>query len=270
VAEANISAQTLLPRSIVETEAQFQDRILDVKLAGRRITVPDLVEAVSRVLSILREVDACTTRVEGGSVEWVIRGLESGSAVMVLEAAPKGEATPVWAPSAVVRHFAAGMRHVLKTGERPEWFSNVAMRRAYELTALLDTNGIEAITFGRTGDGVTLTPELRKPVKDALEGRYRAFGSIEGRIDSLSAHEEPYQCTVYSFVSGEGVRCYFGPELLSTVHENFRKRVVVRGVFTTRPNGEVTSLRASEVEHLPEPEELPSVDDILGILAHGD
>jgi len=143
------------------------------------------------------------------------------------------------------------------------------MRRTYELTSLLDQNGIAGFRVGLNGDTVRLTPEMRKPVKEALEGRYQAIGSLEGRIDGMSAHEPPFFCTVYSMLSGEPVRCTFGPELLDKVWENFKQRVIVRGVFTTRPNGEVTGMRVSDVERLSDTDELPSVDDILGILVNG-
>jgi len=253
----------------LEENEQFPERILNFQFDGSRITMPQLLEAASRVLSILREVDARATEQEGGTLDWVIRDMHAGSAVFEVQAEPMGGATPVWAPEVVVRRFKAGIRHVIETGERPEYFTEYAMRRTYELTSLLDQNGIAGFRVGLNGDTVRLTPEMRKPVKEALEGRYQAIGSLEGRIDGMSAHEPPFFCTVYSMLSGEPVRCTFGPELLDKVWENFKQRVIVRGVFTTRPNGEVTGMRVSDVERLSDTDELPSVDDILGILVNG-
>lgn len=247
----------------------FADRALPLHFDGRRITLSDLMETASRVLSILREVDARTTGSEQGSLDWVIRDLRSGSAILEIMAEPKGEATPIWAAPLVVRRFKEGMSRIVATGERPEYFTEYAMRRAYELTAMLDPNGIEALHIGLNGDTVVLQPGMKKAVRDALEGRYRAIGTIEGRIDSLSAHEEPYFCTLYTLLSNEPVRCYFGPELLDDVYENFRARVVVRGTLNTRANGEVTSMRLQGLERLPSDDELPTVDEIIGILANG-
>jgi hypothetical protein len=105
-------------------------------------------------------------------------------------------------------------------------------------------------------------------VKESLEGCHRAIGSIEGTIDAISARDEPYFCTVYTLLIGEAIRCYFGPPLLRTVYENFKQRVSVRGTFTTRANGEVTSLRAVSIEPL-DVAEIPTVNEMIGIV-HAD
>lgn len=102
-------------------------------------------------------------------------------------------------------------------------------------------------------------------MKESLEGRHRAIGSVEGTIDAMSAHDEPYFCTVYTLLTGEAIRCYFGPPLLQKVYRNFKRRVIVRGTFTTRANGEVISLRAVSIEPL-DVDDLPTVDEMIGIL----
>lgn len=129
---------------------QFPDRVLPFQFDGRRITVADLLDATSRVLSILRDIDARMTGIQDGSLDWVITDLRSGSAVFEVIAEPKGEQTPIWAAPEVVQRFKRGMRHVVETGQRPEYFSEFAMRKTYELTNLLSTNGIEAFRVGRT------------------------------------------------------------------------------------------------------------------------
>lgn len=255
------------PVAINET---FPNRVLPFQFAGRRITVPDLLEATLRVLSILKDVDVRATGQENGSLDWVIKDMRYGSAVIEIYAEPKGENTPFGAAETVVDRFRSGMRHIIETGERPEYFSEYAMRRVSELTAILDENGIQAFRFGTNGDSFELKPSMRKSVRSALEGRYRSLGSVEGQIDSLSAHEEPFFCTVYTSLTNEPVRCFFSPALLSDVYENFRRRVTVHGLFTTRADGEVTSMRASRIEPFPSPNELPTVDDIIGIFSNGD
>lgn len=250
--------------------SSFPERVLGFRFDGRRITVPEFLEATSRVLSILREVDARTTSREGGTLDWVIKDLQYGSAAVEVEAEPRGETTPVWAPAEVVQRFKSGMKRVIEAGERPEYFSETAMRRAFELASLLNENGIQAFRVRSNGEEVAITPGLRKTVRDAMEGRYRALGSIEGRIDALSAHEEPYFCTVYTLLTGEPVRCYLGAELLDDAYRYFRQRVIVRGIFNTRPDGEITSMRVREIERLPDAGEVPSVDEMIGIFADDD
>lgn len=248
---------------------EFPDRVLDLRFGGRRITVDALLEASSRLLAILRLVDARATDRPGGTLDWVIRDLRAGSAVLELVAEPRDERTPVWAPETVVRRFKRGMRQVAATGERPDAFPEEAMRRLYELTAVLDGNGIDRIEIGDAAGGIAFAPGMRRAVREALEGRYRAIGSVEGRIDGISAHAPPYTCTLYTTGSGEAIRCSFEPPLLPEIHRLFRARVSARGVFRTRPDGEVTRFRIEAIEPLPDAEALPTVDDILGILTDG-
>jgi len=250
----------------------FPDRLLNLEFGGKRITLSDLVAASSRVLGILSDVDARTSNAPGGSLDWVIRDLRPGSAVLEVYAEPKGgnNATDPWLPAEVVRRFKSGIRQVVERGERPPYFGERAMQQAYELVTILNTNGIQAFRVGSNGDRVEITPELRKPVREALEGSYKAIGSIEGRIEGLSAHEPPYSCTIYTLVTGEAIRCHFAdPTLLTTAYNHFKRRVTLRGVLTSRPNGEVTSMRVHSIDPFPEDDELPTVDDIIGIFANG-
>ena len=248
----------------------FPDRLLDLEFGGSRITLSDLVAASSRVLGILTDVDARTSNEPGGTLDWVIRDLRPGSAILEVYAEPKFKQTDPWVPAEVVRRFKSGIRQVVERGERPPYFGERAMQQAYELVTILNTNGITSFRVGHNGETVELTPALKKPVKEALEGSYKAIGSIEGRIEGLSAHEPPYSCTVYTLVTGEAIRCTFAdPALLSTAYEHFKQRVTLRGVLTSRPNGEVTSMRVYSIDPFPADDDLPTVDDILGIFANG-
>jgi hypothetical protein len=200
----------------------------------------------------------------------VLRDLQPGSAILEIEAQPRGEETPVGAEAEVVRRFKSGMRQVVERGERPPFFSERAMQQAYELTTLLNENGIQAFRIGFNGDAVELTPGIRKAVRQTLEGRYRAIGSIEARIEALSAHDTPYSCTAWTLLTNEPIRCFFSePGLLAAAYDNFKRRVTLRGVLNSRADGEVTSMRVHSIVPFPPDDELPEVDDIRGIMANG-
>lgn len=102
------------------------------------------------------------------------------------------------------------------------------------------------------------------------EGDYRAIGSIEARIEALFAHDTPYSCTAWTLLTNEPVRCFFSePELLAAAYRNFQRRVTLRGILTSRVDGEVASMRVHSIEPFPSDDELPTVDDIRGMLANG-
>lgn len=248
----------------------FPDRILRFEFGGERITLSDLIAASTRLLGILTDVDAKLTDQPGGSVDWVIYDLQPGSAILEVEAEPKGESTPMGAPAQVVRHVKAGMRQVVERGERPSYFSERAMQQAYELTALLNVNGIQSFRIGYNGDSVELNPQMRKTVRQTLEGKYRSIGSIEARIETLAGHEPPYSCTAWTLLTNEPIRCNFSdPALLDIAYAHFKQRVTLRGLLNSRGDGEVTSMRVHSIEPFPSDHDLPTVDDIRGIMANG-
>lgn len=250
----------------MSVDETFEDRRLDFKLSGKRITLADFLASQRHVLAILKEIDVLATKREGGSLDFIIQDLRGGSASVDLIAEPKGEDTPVWAPSTVVHRFKTGIQQVIETGERPEGFNQAAMRHAFELTTILNVNGIEAFSVRLNGESVSLLPEMKKPVQEAAEGRYQALGSLEGRVEAMSVHGDGlFSCTAYSFLSDEPVRCSFAPELYDRVYRLFRQPVVIRGVFNTRADGEVTSMRMERIDPLPSEDELPTVEDLIGL-----
>lgn len=144
------------------------------------------------------------------------------------------------------------------------------MQQAYELTTLLNQNGIQSVRIGFNGEAVELNPEMRKAVRQTLEGRYRSIGSIEARIDALSGHEPPYSCTAWTLLTNERIQCNFSdPALLDMAYAHFKQRVTLRGILNSRADGEVTSMRVHSIEPFPPDDELPTVDDIRGIMANG-
>lgn len=251
----------------MSVDETFEDRRLDYTLGGKRITLADFLASQRHLLAILKEIDVLATKREGGSLDFIIDDLRGGSASVNLIAEPKGEDTPVWAPGMVVNRFKTGIRHVIETGQRPEGFNEAAMRHAFDLTTILNVNGIEAFRVRLNGESVSLLPEMRKHVQEAKEGRHRALGSLEGRVEQMSVHGEGnlYYCTAYSFLSNEAVQCSFEPDLYARVHRYFGQPVVIRGVFNTRPNGEVTSMRMESIDLLLSDDELPTVEDLIGL-----
>ncbi len=253
----------------LDSDTSFADRTLRLELSGQRITLPALLAASKSFLGILEDVDANVTEKPGGAVDWVVSDMESGSAIFEIQAHPRGEQTPFNAQAEAVRRFRHGMRVIVERGERPPYFSEAAMRHVYDLTTILDENGIQAIKIGNGGDLVQLRPTDRKAVRQALEGKYRAIGSIEARIETLSAHDKPFGCTAWTLLRNEPIRCYFDAELVDVALRHFRQRVTLRGVISSRGDGEVTSMRVHSIEPFPHDDELPTVDQIRGLMANG-
>jgi hypothetical protein len=62
------------------------------------------------------------------------------------------------------------------------------------------------------------------------------------------------------------VRCFFPEDMLPQAFENFRKRVEVSGMVHYRRNGVPISIDVAQIEPLPDDTELPSANEVRGIL----
>jgi hypothetical protein len=241
---------------------------IGIDLEGPRVTADAFMAALSALVDILRDVDAQSYRVAGGTLDWVIADLSGGSAHAELAPQPKGERTPIGAGHTVARRFREGMSLIARSAERPRFFSEHGMRRALSLANLIDPNGIQSIRLRVGDEPVAVSPALARNVRDLVEGTLRAIGSVEGVLKTITVHGKPY-FNVYESVSGRPIRCYVADALVDDARDNLKKRVQVRGIIRTRPDGEIASVRASEIVAFENAEMLPTVDDIRGILRSG-
>ena len=90
------------------------------------------------------------------------------------------------------------------------------------------------------------------------------WGTIEGRLSVLS-ERRGLQILVYDPVTNQPTRCYFKEEILKEVLSAFGQRVSVSGLIRYR-GGEPMNMKVEEFYIFPEPETLPGIMDIRGIL----
>ena len=62
------------------------------------------------------------------------------------------------------------------------------------------------------------------------------------------------------------IRCYFPEEMLNEAFTSFRKRVEISGFVHYRRNGVPISIEVVRIDQLPDDQELPSPEDVRGIL----
>jgi hypothetical protein len=113
---------------------------------------------------------------------------------------------------------------------------------------------------------ISLQPAIASAIREESRADYNDYGTIEGRLESIQETYGSLQFFIRDALLRQRVRCYFPEELLPSVFDTFRKRVEVSGVIHYRKNGTPVSIDAEQIIALPDDGELPTAEDVRGIL----
>lgn len=144
-------------------------------------------------------------------------------------------------------------------------------------TALKHLRGLSALTDSRKDRPVEVRiwvqrrakligPEIHRFLDDEWRVDYNDFGTIEGRLEAIQGKDR-LQIGVNDPLFRQNVRCYMTEDLLALALSSFRKRVEVSGTIHYRRDGTPVSIDASSICALPDDSELPTANDVRGILS---
>lgn len=242
---------------------------IGLDLQGPRVTLQRLAESADHFLGLLREVDQELTEQRGGSFEWVLSGLRLGSLELEAYAEPKTEEVDVFFSRQVFSAVRAGIKVISSQQRRPPHFTDAALTHARRLAESLSDEGVTEIAVRTNGQREIFSRSLVANVEALSRGTVKSIGSVEGRLETVSLHATPY-FNVYSALTGRAVRCEFPIEDLERVREALGRRVSVFGVLlSSAETGHKQSLQVEEFTIFPPDEELPTAEDVRGILGNG-
>lgn len=113
---------------------------------------------------------------------------------------------------------------------------------------------------------ISFEPAIASTIREDWRADYSDFGTIEGRLEAIQESYGTLQFFIRDAMLRQRVRCYFPEELLPDVFDKFRKRVEVSGIIHYRKNGTPVSIEAEHIIGLPDDFELPTAEDVRGIL----
>ncbi len=170
-------------------------------------------------------------------IDWVLAGLDYGSAITTVQAVPFDERSETFVPRVVDAY--------LETAEavaydQPTVRSSRILQLVSEITGLID-DGVDEVRF-ETAQREAVFFEARRDAKPALKPvskPARALGSIRGRVQTLHARGG-WRFTLYDAVSDKAVSCYLGSgqeEMMRGIwgHLAEVEGVVSRDPVTDRP-----------------------------------
>ena len=222
------------------------DSSITLELAGDT-TTDDFRQVVTAFDGLLKAVTKGVCRDEA-ALQWIVRP-KPGSILLGVNAAPAANArgarevealfSAVLAVRAPSHQYESIVPHIRVLARMPQAHLWVGRERT------------------------AITRELYSQMKAVLRPSHRLHGSVEGRLTTLS---EQSGLAIREPVWDARIECAVREDQLDAMRPLWRKRVKARGVVHYRPDGFPTKIEAESVEPLPDDAELPTHQDVLGIL----
>ncbi len=242
---------------------------LTFEIDGPRITADRFSKGFNAFLQMADEV-ANSVAGKSHALDWLL-SVEPGS-VRVHIAPEANRMRPEHIPVAIAA-IQAGLG-ALEVGDDvwPAHFSEKALAAAKTMGEVLSKSAgeLSTIQVRYNGQATKMSSRSIASVDQLLQGKYVDHGTVEGRIQVLSRRGKT-SFSIDDDISGRNINCYFPSELWDDVLRSFdpnaERRVSVSGLIQYRRNGTPINITVEEFRKLRSKNELPSWNDVLGILA---
>ena len=237
---------------------------LQLKLDAHEVSLAQLVSASSIFAALLRQV----AREYAGSeraVKWTVE-VRAGSVTLPIRGRSMSDRLSDEAVPEIVAAVVGGMKTLNERPVRPPYFNDQALREAKALANLVNDD-LPRISVLNGVAATDATRQLMTHVDQVMgEGR-ESIGTIEGKLQALNIHEKPPRFAIFDLLTDQRVECYFGTNLdLEEVLRGVGRRVAVSGIIKTRGTGERFSIDVRNLRVFPAESELPTPDEVRGIL----
>ena len=244
--------------------AKNRPQQLTLKIDGQRITAERFLKAVSSFVGLIQEVSEAVTQ-ERSAFRWLV-AVESGSAIVHFR--PEGHRVEASFAPRSIKAVNDGLALLEKRAERPRFWSDGALRKAKELSEVLDSasGALDHVSVTADHRPRDITAKTAAHVDALIGSEYKSLGTIEGRLRAIT-EAGGVHFVVQDPITHNSVRCYFAEENADEYMQAWRKRVAVYGEIRYRKDGQPVSIAVQEVRVLKESHELPRAKDVRGILA---
>ncbi len=230
---------------------------------GDELSPDEFVSAVRHFLGYVSEITEAQ-RGDGADIGWTVRVREGSALIGVAPAhdAPASRLSMIYqkAEFAAIA-LAAGNAREAELSEKAvghlKALSEIATKRP-------DGKGIRLWVQRRP---VAIGPGIARTVREDWETDYHDYGTLEGRLEAIRDASGSLKITVRDFLYPKAIICSVPENLLASALGSFRRRVEIEGIIHFRRDGTPMSIEAQSIEILPEDDDLPSADEVRGIMA---
>jgi hypothetical protein len=245
--------------------AKPEQILTDLTLEIDANVTPEQFMAAARAFFGSIEETAKSIAPEGIAPKWRVQ-VSEGSNLVALEPMPT---TPPAVIEAVLTRFDKGVRQLAEGNLEASRLPEAALKHLKTLSELSEVrkNRVPMKLWVRRRP-VPVGDEIARVIREDWRTDYRDYGSVEGRLTVIQ-DGATIQLLLKDEWLKQTVRCYVPEEKLSEAFAAFRKRVEVFGVIHFRRNGTPISVDVERIEPLPDDSELPTAEDVRGILKAG-
>ena len=232
-----------------------------------QVTLASLTRLVESWREFLGEIGkGVTGNPAKDAVRYVITEASGGSFALGVRPQPARDSVPASMMPRIARTVTSGIRELNQEAKRPRHFSDNALVKLRDLARLVGPETPSLRVSNGRGRPVTLSPTMLAHVEAVLAPEVRSIGTIEGELEGLIIHGKK-RFLLYDRLTGRQVVCYFGDSVSwEGLRDEFGKRMAVTGEIRSRRSGERASIDVSSYYVFPREDELPSADEVRGLL----
>jgi hypothetical protein len=199
---------------------------------------------------------------DGAAPKWKVM-VREGSNLLAVEPAPSALPAVV---QAVYARADEGARQLAEGNLQASRLSEPALKHLKTLSELTEAKGNPVpLRLWVKRQPLQVNQEIGRVIREDWRADYKDYGTVEGRLTAIQEHGT-LQLLLKDEWLKQTIRCYVPEEQLPDAFANFRRRVEVSGVIHYRRNGTPISVEVEAIDPLPDDSELPSSNDVRGLL----
>ncbi|GJE00017.1 hypothetical protein [Methylobacterium isbiliense] len=237
------------------------DAPMTLEIDGTAVSPEKFIRALTAFFDVVREVSP--TLDDGTRPEWTIQ-VKQGSNLV---GAYPGKGVPSFMVDHILAVLGEGVAQIEKDAVEPEAFTDKALASLRKLGQISGRSGgddtLIRVWVGKHHQRITQRSVAN--VTQILEATYVEHGSVTGRLQTIT-ERGGLKFLVDEELWGRQVRCNMPDRLVPDALKAFRKRVEVYGPVRYRRDGVPFSVFVKEIEVMPEKGDLPTIEDVYGIL----
>lgn len=242
---------------------QLPPNTIRLNIDGPEITADKFTRTVRTFFELISDV---TAGVAGrrNAVEWIVSVEQGSIGVCATARVTNGDRRLA---QRTVRAIDDGIQAVSTRQKRPEYFSDTALQRLFQLGSVvgLGNEGVSSIRIGVKQKWKDISPSSVAYVDELLGTPTKAYGTVEGRLLALNVKGR-LTFSVTETPTGKDVKCFFSDAVYDEVIAAIRKRVAAYGLIRYRKNGQPASVDIEQLTVFRGQSELPQFKDIIGLL----
>ena len=230
---------------------------------GDDLSPTEFVSAIRNFMGYVAEITDAQ-KGDGADITWTVR-VHEGSALVGVEpdpSAPKSRLAMIYKKAS---HGPTALAH---GNIEDAGLSEKAIDHLKNLSQLVGKhqNG-KGVNLWVERKPINISAGIAKVIREDWRSDYHDFGTVEGRLEAISGTAGALQIRVRDFLYPRAINCVVPESLINKVLDNFRRRVEIEGRIHYRRNGTPISIEVQEIEQLPEDDQLPTADEVRGIMA---